>query len=117
MKRSVPTRNLLIRPWKQRSEEAEKEKKKTTKTTEQTFIWDYRTLPACASATLISVDILHPTLTGAPLCAGFARNKVLFCNFLDSKERASEACGSRNHVKRMFQSPVEGSLAAVALAR
>lgn len=29
----------------------------------------------------------------------------------------SEACGSRNHVKRMFQSPVEGSLAAVALAR
>lgn len=28
-----------------------------------------------------------------------------------------EVCGSRKHVKRTSQSPVEGSLAAVAVAR
>lgn len=37
--------------------------------------------------------------------------------FVFQAECVNEVCGSRKHVKRTFQSPVEGSLAAVAVAR
>lgn len=80
MKRSAPTQNPFIRPWKQRSEEAEKEKKDKSRAE---FHLGLHTLPACAPVTLISAGILHLLVTGAPLCAGFARNKAFNFVFFD----------------------------------
>lgn len=80
-KRTVPTENPLIRPWEQRSEEAQKQKATWWLSSRPGFhlglLGLFLHVLMSRWYRLISFEICL-LLTGAPLCAGFAQIKTCF---------------------------------------